>query len=299
MTRRTSLRQLPTAVAIGTLVACGDRIPTSSTAPFGSPLGLDHGATAGLVVAPGSLALTAGGAPGTLTSSTQYAGAHAATSSSPSTCTVSPATAEPLAEAGTGLKKAIFTVVPVAIGRCAVTVTDRRGNRVIVDVTVAGVLGSHRNHHYGGSVHASSGLHISLMVGPNCWWYCAPGAADVGAIEWERFTAADEGRSILLDAATPSVAAFVAFLTDGVAQPVELSDWAVTAEGQHTIGFGLTTSESHFFGLPAGTTDFAGRTITSFQLELERIRFAPAPHPTGTGDWFSHDIAYTIRVVGY
>ena len=118
------------------LAACSDD-PT----PTGPELKAG-GAAAALTAAPARLAFTLPpGTPATLTAQVQYVGVITAQSSDATGCaSVSPSSVPAGKPAGSSVYVATFTVTPVAIGACTVTLRDKKGQAVAVPVRVEGAV---------------------------------------------------------------------------------------------------------------------------------------------------------------
>ena len=74
--------------------------------------------------------------PATVTATVQYVGLITARSSDNGCATVSPLNVPATKPPGSSVYVAVFTVSPVAVGTCTVTVTDKKGNRAVVQVSV-------------------------------------------------------------------------------------------------------------------------------------------------------------------
>lgn len=77
----------------------------------------------------------------TVTYDVQFEGAVTAVSANPSVATVDPPSVQAVHDPGAGTKYATFTITGVAPGTTTVTITDKQGGSVTIDVTVAGTHG--------------------------------------------------------------------------------------------------------------------------------------------------------------
>jgi Tol biopolymer transport system component len=123
-----------TLVALTLLAACADE--PALTAPDLKAGGIVPSLTA----TPVQLALTLPpGTPATLTARSQSVGTITATSSDPTGCAaVSPSSVAATKPAGSSVIVATFTVTPVALGTCTITLQDKKGQTVAVPVRVDG-----------------------------------------------------------------------------------------------------------------------------------------------------------------
>lgn len=127
-----------TLAALMLLAACADE--PDLTAPDLKA----GGAAAALTATPAQLALTLpAGPPAQLTAKVQSVGLITARSSDATGCaTVSPSSVQATKPAGSMVFVATFTVTPVAVGACTITLQDKKGQTVAVPVRVdAGVTG--------------------------------------------------------------------------------------------------------------------------------------------------------------
>jgi Tol biopolymer transport system component len=117
--------------------ACADQ--PALTAPLFKPGG---GAATPLTATPTQLAFTLPpGTPATLTAKVQYVGTITATSSDAIGCaTVTPSSVPASKPAGSSQYVATFTVTPVAVGACTITIQDKKGQAVEVPVSVEGAV---------------------------------------------------------------------------------------------------------------------------------------------------------------
>ena len=120
--------------ALALLSACADE-------PLLTAPDLKAGGVApALTATPAQLALTLPpGTPATLTAKAQYVGVITASSSDATGCaTVSPASVAATKPVGSSVIVATFTVTPVALGACTITLQDKKGQTVAVPVRVDG-----------------------------------------------------------------------------------------------------------------------------------------------------------------
>ena len=133
--RRPALRRLVVTssavlAALGLAVAC-----TEDQTPTGPPE-LKVGVTA-LTVTPGSLSFTIPPlTPATITVRVQFVGLITAATSDAGCATVAPASVPATKPPGSSVYVATFTVTPVAVGSCTITVTDKKGEQVRMPVKV-------------------------------------------------------------------------------------------------------------------------------------------------------------------
>ncbi|HKP28537.1 MAG TPA: hypothetical protein VJU15_04010 [Gemmatimonadales bacterium] len=132
----------PCLAAIFLLAACSTEAPLP-TAPSFKP---GSAPATPLLVTPTQLSFTLpGGASQTLTAKVQYVGAITAASSDATECaSVSPTSVPATKPPGSSQYVATFTVTPVALGACTIRITDKKGQTVVVPVSVEGsVSGGH------------------------------------------------------------------------------------------------------------------------------------------------------------
>ena len=132
-------RRLPLA-AIAVLAACSTDSPLTTAPAFkagGAP-------ATPLTVTPTELAFTLpGGGAQTLTARVQYVGTITAASSNATGCaSVSPSSVPATKPAGSSQYVASFTVTPVALGACTITIQDKKGQTVVIPVSVEGSINS-------------------------------------------------------------------------------------------------------------------------------------------------------------
>jgi WD40 repeat protein len=128
--------------ALAALAACtGD---TAITEP--APALKSGGASAPLRASPSRLTYTLPpGTAATLTATVQYVGPITAQSSDATGCaTVSPTSVPASKPAGSSVYVATFTVTPVAVGACTITLRDKKGQQVQVPVRVEGAVSGGR-----------------------------------------------------------------------------------------------------------------------------------------------------------
>jgi alpha-tubulin suppressor-like RCC1 family protein len=116
--------------ALGLALACSeDQTPTG-------PPELKTGVTP-LTVAPASLQFGIPPlAPATITAKVQFVGLITASSSNTNCATVAPASVPATKPPGSSVYVATFTVTPVAVGSCTITVTDKKGEQARMQVQV-------------------------------------------------------------------------------------------------------------------------------------------------------------------
>jgi len=122
--------------ALVLLAACaGEPVPTA-------PLFKPGGVATPLTATPTQLGFTLPpGTPATLTARVQYVGLITARSSDATGCaTVTPSGVPASKPAGSSMYVATFTVTPVAVGSCTITLTDKKGQTVQVPVSVEGAV---------------------------------------------------------------------------------------------------------------------------------------------------------------
>jgi len=118
------------AGVLATALGCGgDRPPTAPEFSTGNPTPL--------TVTPQTLAFTIPSAtPASLRVTVQYTGLITAASSNSGCATVAPQSVPAEKPPGSSVYVAIFTVTPVGVGSCTITMTDKKGNQVQVQVQV-------------------------------------------------------------------------------------------------------------------------------------------------------------------
>ena len=127
-------------VALALLGACAD--DPLAPAPLFKP---GNAPATPLTAAPTQLGFTLPpGIPATLTARVQYVGAIAAQSSNTGCATVTPASVPATKPAGSSQYVATFTVTPVGLGSCTITLTDKKGQTVVVPVSVEGAVSGGR-----------------------------------------------------------------------------------------------------------------------------------------------------------
>src|ERR1700733_4776322 len=120
------------------LASCSGSKGTLPNLP--SSAGVEHkNVTNGVTVSKSSLNFTATGPANsqTFVASTPFDGGIGAVSSDVTVATVDPAFAKIPKNQGDYRKSAIFTVTPVGLGTCSITVTDSKGNQASVSVSVS------------------------------------------------------------------------------------------------------------------------------------------------------------------
>jgi Tol biopolymer transport system component len=120
------------AAAVATTLSCGDERMILEP-------GLGKGgASTPLRVTPRRLPFVIPPAvPATITATVQYVGQIMARTSDPACATVAPTSVPATKPPGSSVYVATFTVTPVAEGACTITLTDKKGQQVEVEVSVA------------------------------------------------------------------------------------------------------------------------------------------------------------------
>ena len=128
--------------ALALLAACVTEDPLP-TAPLFKPGGAP---ATPLTVTPTQLSfILPGGTAATLTARVQYVGTITATSSNATGCaSVSPQSAPATKPPGSSQYVATFSVTPVGLGACNITIQDKKGQSVVVPVIVEGAVSSGR-----------------------------------------------------------------------------------------------------------------------------------------------------------